>query len=109
MAGLRASRSLGLVVASVLAALPGSIHVAGAADAAFGEYLSSECVACHRRDGQDKGIPSIIGWPTEQFVAALHAYKAKDRPNAIMQTIAGRLSENEMAALADFYQGLQPH
>ena len=32
-------------------------------DPAYGEYLSGECVTCHQADGQDKGIPSIAGWP----------------------------------------------
>jgi cytochrome c len=78
-----------------------------AGDTAYGEYLSSECITCHRRDGQDKGIPSIIGWPPEQFVAVLKSYKTKDRPNQIMQTITSRLSDDDMAALAAFYEGLK--
>lgn len=81
---------------------------ASAADPAYGEYLSAECVACHRRDGQDKGIPSIVGWPPEQFVAVLRSYKTKDRPNQVMQTITGRLNDEDMAALAAFYGGLTP-
>ena len=81
---------------------------AAAGDPAYGEYLSSECVTCHRRDGQDKGIPSIVGWPPEQFVAVLQSYKTKDRPNQIMQTITARLSEEDMAALAAYYATLKP-
>lgn len=78
-----------------------------AGDAAFGEYLSGECVACHRRDGQDKGIPAIIGWPEDQFLAVLKSYKAKERPNVVMQTITGRLTDEEMAALAAYFGGLK--
>jgi len=81
---------------------------ANAGDPAFGQYLSSECVTCHRVDGQDKGIPAIVGWPSDQFVAVLKSYKAKDRDNQIMQTIAGRLSDDEMAALAAYYGSLKP-
>ena len=83
-------------------------ETASAADAAFGQYLSSECVTCHRLDGQDKGIPSIVGWPADQFVAVLGAYRAKVRDNQIMQTIAARLSDDEMAALAAYYESLKP-
>ena len=86
----------------------GASQNANAADPAFGQYLSSECVTCHRADGQDKGIPSIVGWPTEQFVAVLKSYKVKDRDNPVMQTIAGRLSDDEMAALAAYYGSLKP-
>jgi cytochrome c553 len=81
---------------------------AAAADAAFGEYLSGECVTCHRLDGQNTGIPSIVGWPADQFVAVLEAYKAKARPNAVMQTIAGRLSKEDMEALAAYYGKQKP-
>lgn len=81
---------------------------ARSADPAYGEYLSAECVACHRRDGQDKGIPSIVGWPSEQFVAVLKSYKTKDRPNQVMQTITGRLTDEDMSALAAFYGSLKP-
>lgn len=85
-----------------------SPSAAPAADPAYGEYLSSECVACHRRDGQDKGIPPIIGWPRDQFIAVLQSYKTKDRQNQVMQTITGRLSDDDMAALAAFYGSLKP-
>lgn len=86
----------------------GMIEDARAADPAYGQYLSSECVTCHRADGQDKGIPAIVGWPSDQFVAVLKSYKVKDRDNQIMQTIAGRLSDDEMAALAAYYGSLKP-
>lgn len=79
-----------------------------AGDLAFGEYLSGECVTCHRIDGQDKGIPPIIGWPADQFEAVLQSYKAKDRANPVMQTIAGRLSAEDMAALAAYFESLKP-
>ncbi len=84
----------------VLASGAGRSH---AADIAFGQYLAGECVTCHRADGQDKGIPSIVGWPADQFLAVLKSYKDKDRPNVVMQTIAAKFSEDEMAALAAYY------
>lgn len=80
---------------------------ASAGDAAFGEYLSGECVTCHRLDGQDQGIPAIVGWPSDQFVAVLQSYKTKDRRNPVMQNIAGRLSDEEMAALAAYFESLK--
>lgn len=74
-------------------------------DPAFGEYLSGECSTCHQADGEDEGIPSITGWPEEDFVVAMHAYKAKVRPHPVMQMMAGRLTEEEIAALAAYYAG----
>lgn len=76
-------------------------------DIGLGEYLSGECVACHRLDGKDKGIPSIVGLAKGDFLAALRAYKLKERPNQIMQTISSRLTDQEMSALAAYFGQLQ--
>jgi len=96
------------LAAILLAMLPLPVDRALAGDAAYGAYLSSECVTCHRVDGVNAGIPSIVGWPAEQFLAALKSYKSKERSNPVMQTIAGRLAEAEMAALAAYFAGLRP-
>ncbi len=82
-------------------------NAAHAADPAFGQYLAGECVTCHRADGQEKGIPAIVGWPEDQFVAVLKSYKDKDRKNDVMQNIAGKLNAEEMAALAAYYGRLE--
>ncbi len=77
-------------------------------DPAYGEYLSGECITCHSAQGSDSGIPSITQWPEEDFVVALHAYKQNLRPHPAMQMIAGRLNNEEIAALAAYFAGLAP-
>jgi cytochrome c len=76
-------------------------------DPEYGEYLSSECLTCHRADGAATGIPSITSWPTEDFVVAMHAYREKLRPHPVMQMMAGRLSDEEIAALAAYFKDLE--
>ncbi len=76
-------------------------------DPEYGAYLSSECSTCHQRDGSDQGIPSITQWPEEDFVVAMHAYKKKLRPHPVMQMMAGRLSNDEIAALAAYFATLE--
>lgn len=76
-------------------------------DAEYGEYLSSECTGCHQRDGGYDGIPSITQWPAEDFMIAMHAYKRKIRPHPVMQMMAGRLSDEEIAALAAYFGTLE--
>ena len=76
-------------------------------DRDYGEYLASECLTCHKRDGGDDGIPSIIRWHPEDFVIAMHAYKRKLRPHPVMQMMAGRLSDEEIAALAAYFSELE--
>jgi len=76
-------------------------------DREYGEYLASECTVCHQIDGSDQGIPSILNWPTEDFVIVMHAYKAQIRSHPVMQMMAGRLSNEEIAALAVYFEGLE--
>lgn len=75
-------------------------------DIAWGEYLASDCKTCHQQDGSDAGIPSITRWPVDDFVVAMHAYKRKLRPHPVMQMQAGRLSDEEIAALAAYFKDL---
>ncbi len=81
--------------------------LAMAGDPEFGQYLSSECTTCHQSDGSFDGIPSITLWPEEDFVIAMHAYKRKLRPHPVMQMMAGRLSDEEIAALAAYFGSLE--
>ncbi|PRX31906.1 cytochrome c [Meinhardsimonia xiamenensis] len=76
-------------------------------DPEYGEYLASECKTCHQASGRDDGIPSITMWPEEDFVIAMHAYKQKLRPHPVMQMIAERLSNEEIAALAAYFATLK--
>ncbi len=76
-------------------------------DAEYGEYLSSECLTCHQPDGADAGIPSIVYWPEDDFVVAMHAYKQKLRPHPVMQMMAARLSDEEIAALAAYFASIE--
>jgi len=75
-------------------------------DPEYGEYLSSDCKTCHQVSGAADGIPAITGWLEEDFVIALHAYKQKLRPHPVMQMMAARLSDEEIAALAAYFKGL---
>lgn len=91
-----------VLFATCAASTPGR----AAPDVAYGEYLANECVTCHQRSGNFNGIPSITGWPQETFVLALNAYRWRDRKNPIMQTIADQLSDEDMAALAAYFESL---
>ena len=90
----------------MLVALAWAPRVSPATDRALGEYLSSECVTCHQVSGQYDGIPPIVGWPEESFVEIIDEYRQKKRNNPVMQTIANRLSNEEIAALAAYFGSL---
>ena len=76
-------------------------------DPEYGAYLAGECITCHRGDGADEGIPSITRWPHDDFVIALQAYKRGMRVHPVMQLVAGRLSDEEIAALAAHFGGVE--
>ncbi|MGB7319025.1 MAG: c-type cytochrome [Planktotalea sp.] len=76
-------------------------------DPEYGEYLANECLTCHQAGGSDQGIPSITRWPVEDFAIAMHAYKRKLRPHPVMQMMASRLSDEEIAALAAYFKELE--
>ena len=97
-----------VVLGGVIAAIPPtSARSQRKGDRAFGEYLSTECVTCHQISGKATGgIPAIVAWPEDQFVAVLQSYKMKERENNVMQTIAGRLSQDEIESLAAYFGGL---
>lgn len=84
---------------------PAILAIVGDPD--YGEYLSGECLTCHQKSGSDSGIPAITGWPREDFVVAMHAYKTEIRPHPVMRMIAGRLSDEEIAGLAAYFESLE--
>lgn len=97
----------GAALAALLVLAPAG--PAGAADEALGEYLSAECLGCHQLSGMPAGgIPPIVGLPEDRFVDALRAYKTGRRASDVMRTIAARLSEEDMAALAAYFAARKP-
>ncbi len=76
-------------------------------DPEYGEYLAGNCTTCHQRSGADQGIPSIVGWPTDVFVTAMHAYRSKARAHPVMRMVAGPLNDEEIAALAAYFKNLE--
>ena len=60
------------------------------------------CASCHRLDGQDKGIPSIIGLDENKLAGMLAEFKSDKRKSQIMRVVALSLSDEEIAAVAHY-------
>lgn len=88
--------------------LLGAAAAAIEGDIDYGQYLAGECLTCHKTTESFSAIPSITGWPKENFIHVLYEYKGKIRQNPVMQTVAGRLGDEEMAALATYFGSLPP-
>ena len=75
-------------------------------DKEYGQHLSGECVTCHKVN-TNKGIPSINGYDKDVFVTVMLAYKNKEMENPVMQMIAGRLDNEQIASLALYFNTLK--
>ena len=71
------------------------------------------CAACHAPDGKGNasaGYPALSGQDAAYAELTLRAFRAGERANdeaSIMRTIAARLSDVEIAALASYLSGLR--
>jgi cytochrome c len=77
--------------------------LAAAPDIELGRYLASQCMTCHRAATDRTTIPNIFGMSEPHFTVAMKAYRAKQLPNPVMQTIAARLTDEEIEALAAYF------
>lgn len=69
------------------------------------------CAACHSPTGAGIPVqyPRLSGQHTEYTLAQLQGFRSGERnndPNSMMRTIAARMSDKAMAALADYIAGL---
>ena len=69
------------------------------------------CAACHSPDGAGIPIqyPRLSGQHEDYTTAQLQSFRNGERandPNGMMRTIASRMSDKEIAALADYISGL---
>ena len=85
--------------------LMGSAFAEG--DPEYGQYLSSECVTCHQ-SAVTGTIPALAGMNADGFIALMKLYRSKQLDNPTMQTVAMRLSDEDIAALAAYFSALKP-
>jgi cytochrome c553 len=72
----------------------------------YGRHLAQECTGCHRIDGSSNGIPPIIGWDADRFVATMQFYRTGERTNPVMVSVAKSLDADQVRALAAYYASL---
>ena len=75
---------------------------------ARGIALANACAACHGPDGHSQGaIPSIDSLPTQDFIAALQAFRADARKGTVMNLIAKGLDDTDINAVAAYFATLR--
>lgn len=90
------------LIATVL--LASQAAVAGAQ----GDTIAYTCNGCHGTDGVSKGaVPTLKGMPADYHAKTLMDFKADKRPSTIMGRIAKGYSDEEINAVAKYYESLK--
>lgn len=77
-------------------------------DVPYGEFLASECASCHVAGAvSTAGVPQIDTLSREAMMLALLQYRTGARANQTMGSVAARLGDEEIAALAAYFQANQ--
>ncbi|MEO1640478.1 MAG: c-type cytochrome [Pseudomonadota bacterium] len=77
-------------------------------DVPYGEFLASECASCHVSGAASAtGVPRIDNLAREDMMLALLQYRTGARANQTMGSVAARLGDEEIAALAAYFAANQ--
>ena len=96
------------VFAGLAASMLASAGASAEGDAKAGQVKSIPCMGCHAIPGYSNvyptyHVPRVGGQHPEYIVAALKAYKTKQRSHPTMQAQASSLSEEDMNDIAAFF------
>lgn len=80
-------------------------------DAATGKQRAAVCFACHNTNGIAliPGVPNLAGQKRDYLEDALKSYRdGHTRQNAIMNAMAGPLSDGDIANISAYFSTLKP-
>ena len=83
-----------------------TVNLPANGDLAAGKAKAGECAGCHGEDGNSdpkSGFPRLAGQYQAYLIHALATYKSGERKHAIMNSIAGALSDEEIRDVSAFY------
>lgn len=72
------------------------------------QSIAATCAMCHGTDGRavaNSPVASLAGRPKAEFVQSMSQFKAGQRPATIMHQIAKGYSDEEIAALGEYFAG----
>jgi cytochrome c553 len=77
-------------------------------DAVAGKALATkQCVICHGADGAGSASgPALKGLASERIISQLQAFKSGTRKNMMMEMVAKKLSNKDIADLAAYFSTL---
>ena len=97
-----------LMTVTACALLAFAVTAQAAGDAQAGKAKAGACAGCHGANGEGvKPNPALAGKSEGEIMEALKDYKSGKRANPIMKTLAGPLSDQDMANLGAYYASLK--
>jgi cytochrome c553 len=96
------------MLATLMAGMIAAAGVHAEGDVKAGEIKAIPCMGCHGIPGYSNvyptyHVPKVGGQHAEYIIAALKAYKAKERSHPTMQAQASSLSEEDMKNIAAYF------
>lgn len=68
-------------------------------------YLSANCANCHGTNGAGaQGLPNLAGLKKEYIVEQMAAFKSGKREATLMHQIAKGYTDEQIAAMAEFFE-----
>ena len=102
----RVRRSIPLLAGVAL--LTGAVSSPSSAQTPQPPLIAQACAGCHGQAGAGIGsVPKIAGYNRDLFIAQWAAFRAKQRPAAIMDRVATGYTDAEVAVLADYFAKLK--
>lgn len=77
------------------------------ADEALARHLASACASCHLIGEPTQGIPDIHGMEPATLITIFNEYREGVRQHRLMNTIASRYTDEELAVLGDYLAGVE--
>lgn len=96
------------MLATLVAGLAAATTASAEGDAKAGRVKAFGCLGCHGIPGYSSvyptyHVPRVGGQHADYIIAALRAYKAKERSHPSMQAQAATLSDEDMRDIAAFF------
>ena len=105
----RAARlaSAGFLTAGLLAASTAFAQGAAAPDTV--RYLAANCANCHGTNGAGaNGLPGLAGLKKEYIIEQMSAFKSGKREATLMHQISKGYTDEQIAAMAAFFEQQKP-
>lgn len=71
-----------------------------------GLMAAQTCAGCHGTQGyiEDSAFVPLAGMPREQFMTAMESFADGSRPSTLMGPLARAFTDEEIAAMADYFE-----